>query len=124
MADERSTGDGRPVVCVDLNGVLDAYTGWKGPQHWDPPRPGASDFLRALAEAGYRVVVFTSRWEPDARRWLAAHGLDRWISEVTDRKPAAHVFVDDRALCFDGDFQETLARVRACRSHWESDGGA
>ncbi len=21
----------RPLVCVDLNGVLDAYTGWKTP---------------------------------------------------------------------------------------------
>jgi len=31
----------RPIVCVDLNGVLDAYTGWKHAGHWDPPRPGA-----------------------------------------------------------------------------------
>ena len=31
----------RPIVCVDLNGVLDAYTGWKNADHWDPPRPGA-----------------------------------------------------------------------------------
>ena len=110
----------RPVVCIDLNGVLDSYTGWKGPQHWDPPREGAAGFLETLSRAGYRVVVFTTRYADDARRWLAEHDLDRWVSEVTDRKPAAHVFVDDRAVCFEGDFSETLERIRRFRSHWEA----
>lgn len=111
--------DPRPVVCVDLNGVLDAYTGWRGPDHWDDPRPGAEDFLRALAEQGFRVVILTTRWADDARGWLEIHGLARWVSEVTDRKPAAHVFVDDRAVCFRGDFAETLEEVVRFRAHWE-----
>ena len=115
----RAMDDERPIVCVDLNGVLDRYTGWQGPAHWDEPRPGAADFLRSLSESGYRVVVFTTRYADDARRWLGEHGLDAWVSDVTDRKPAAHVFVDDRAVCFEGDFDDTLARVRAFRSHWE-----
>jgi hypothetical protein len=111
--------DERLVVCVDLNGVLDSYTGWKHEKHWDPPRPGAGDFLRELNERGFRVVLFTTRWADDARAWLAEHGLDGWVSEVTDRKPAAHVFVDDRAVCFRGDFAETLAQVQGFRAHWE-----
>jgi hypothetical protein len=111
--------DPRPVVCVDLNGVLDCYAGWRGAEHWDPPRPGAAEFLRALAEQGFRVVVFTTRWGDDARGWLARHGLDRWVSEVTDRKPAAHVFVDDRAVCFRGDFPSTLEEVLRFTAHWE-----
>jgi cation transport ATPase len=112
--------DPRPIVCVDLNGVLDAYTGWRGPEHWDAPRPGAEDFLRALGDQGFRVVIFTTRWEADARAWLARHGLDRWVAAVTDRKPAAHVFVDDRAVCFRGDFGETLEEIVRFRAHWES----
>ncbi|HEY2295891.1 MAG TPA: hypothetical protein VGM86_34760 [Thermoanaerobaculia bacterium] len=111
--------DDRPIVCVDLNGVLDLYTGWKHEKHWDPPRPGAEELLRRLNERGYRVVVFTSRWADDARAWLAEHGLDRWVSEVTDRKPAAHVFVDDRAVCFRGDYEETLEEIARFRAYWE-----
>ncbi len=114
-----SMSDSRPIVCVDLNGVLDDYRGWRDPAHWDPPRPGAGDFLRELGLRGFRVVVFTSRWLDDARAWLAAHGLDRWVSEVTDRKPAAHVFVDDRAVCFRGDFGATLAEIARFKAHWE-----
>jgi len=112
--------DSRPVVCVDLNGVLDAYTGWRGPHHWDPPRPGAEEFLRSLCEQGFRVVIHTTRWADDARGWLESHGLDRWVSEITDRKPAAHVFVDDRAVCFRGDFGATLEEVVRFRAHWEA----
>jgi hypothetical protein len=111
--------DPRPVVCVDLNGVLDSYTGWQGSKHWDPPTPGAEEFLRELNERGFRVVVFTTRWEPDARAWLAEHGLLRHVAEITDRKPAAHVFVDDRAVCYRGDFRATLEQVARFRAHWE-----
>jgi phosphoserine phosphatase len=41
--------------------VLDAYTGWKGAAHFDPPRPGARAFLEALHTRGLRVVIFTTR---------------------------------------------------------------
>jgi hypothetical protein len=109
----------RPMVCVDLNGVLDLYTGWKNPDHWDPPRPGAERFLESLTGRGFDVVVFTTRHPIQVRRWLREHGLLRHVSAVTRRKPAAHVFVDDRAVCFRGDFDDTLRSVEEFRAHWE-----
>jgi hypothetical protein len=53
-------------------------------------------------------------------RWLREHGLHDLVSDVTDRKPAAHVFVDDRAVCFRGDFDETLRRIDSFVAHWEA----
>jgi hypothetical protein len=108
-----------PIVCVDLNGVLDAYTGWKHAEHWDPPRPGAAAFLRGLTERGFDVVIFTTRHHTQVRRWLREHGLMAYVSAVTRRKPPAHVFVDDRAVCFRGNFEETLEDVAAFKAHWE-----
>jgi hypothetical protein len=110
----------KPIVCVDLNGVLDAYQGWRGPEHWDAPRPGAAEFLRTLNERGFDVIVHTTRWRDDAVRWLEQHGLMQFVSEVTDRKVAAHVFVDDRAVCFRGDFNETLREIAEFRAWWEA----
>ena len=99
--------------------MLDEYRGWKDPSHWDPPRRGAARFLGALAASGFQVVVFTTRYAPDARRWLRRHGLLRYVAAVTDRKLAAHVFVDDRAVCFRGNFGAALKSVREFRAHWE-----
>ena len=108
-----------PIVCVDLNGVLDSYTGWKHPDHWDPPRPGAREFLQRLTERGFDVVVFTTRHHVQVRRWLSEHDLMPFVSAVTRRKPPAHVFVDDRAVCFSGDFDDALERVVTFKAHWE-----
>lgn len=108
-----------PLVCVDLNGVLDSYTGWKHAEHWDPPRAGAAEFLRGLTDRGFDVVVFTTRHPGQVRRWLREHGLAEYVSAVTRRKPPAHVFVDDRAVCFRGDFDDTLRRIVAFKAHWE-----
>ena len=110
-------------MCVDLNGVLDRYRGWKDPAHWDPPRRGAAGFLARLA-AEFQVVIFTTRYAPDARRWLRRHGLLRYVTSVTDRKPAAHVFVDDRAVCFTGSFRVALDSVRSFKAHWEETAAA
>jgi hypothetical protein len=109
------------IVCIDFNGVLDAYQGWRGPHHFDGPRPGAREFLESLSSRGYGVVVFTTRYAPDVWRWLDEHGLADLVMDVTDRKPAAHVFVDDRAVCFRGDFASTLREIEQFSAHWGED---
>jgi phosphoglycolate phosphatase-like HAD superfamily hydrolase len=109
----------RPIACVDVNGVLDSYTGWKGAAHFDPPRPGARTFLEALNGRGFRIAVFTTRYAADVWQWLRQCGLDDLVSDVTDRKPPAHVFIDDRAVCFRGDFDDTLRMIDAFAAHWE-----
>jgi selenocysteine lyase/cysteine desulfurase len=115
----RPTQSASRVVCVDLNGVLDCYTGWQGEKHWDAPAPGAREFLRGLHEHGWRIIIFTTRHYLDVQRWLSRHGLFEYVSEITDTKPAATVFVDDRAVCHRGDFAATLEQVLGFTAHWE-----
>lgn len=111
--------DERPVVCVDLDGVLNDFDGWRGADYFHPPRPGARDFLASLCARGYRVVVFTVRWAPHVEAWLKERNLFEYVSEVTCTKPAAHVYVDDRAICFRGDFASVLEQITSFRAHWE-----
>lgn len=111
--------DERPIICVDLDGVLNLYDGWKGPGYFHPPRAGAREFLLRLNRLGYRVVIFTVRWQPHVEEWLARYGLADLIDEVTDRKPPAHVYIDDRAICFRGDFDAAIEQVARFKAHWE-----
>jgi len=113
------TSDDARIVSVDFNGVLDTYAGWQGAAHFDPPRAGARAFLDALRARGFRIIIFTTRYPDDIWRWLRDHALEDVVSEVTNRKPAAHVFVDDRAICFRGDFDDTLKQIDTFAAHWE-----
>ena len=66
------------------------------------------------------MVVFKTRYPDDVWEWLRDFELDALVSDVTDRKPAAHVFVDDRAVCFRGDVDETLRAIEAFSAHREA----
>lgn len=111
--------DERPTVCVDLDGVLNTFDEWKSAEYFHPPREGAREFLRQLNDAGYRVVILTCRWHEWAADWLQQHGLAEYVDEVTDRKPPAHAYVDDRAVCFTGDFDRTFETIRNFRPFWQ-----
>jgi hypothetical protein len=115
----RDTSAGAPIACVDLNGVLDTFGGWIDASHFDPPREGAREFLAALRSRGFRTVIFTTRYADDVWGWLKTYNLAALVDEVTDRKPPAFVFVDDRAVCFRGDFAATLDAIDTFAAHWE-----
>jgi hypothetical protein len=91
-----------PTVAVDFDGVIHSYTsGWTGPEPIDPPREGALKFITDLIVEGYKVVYHTARADcalhTDAViSWLVRHDFPR--AEVTNVKPKAIAYVDDRAV--------------------------
>jgi phosphoserine phosphatase len=110
--------ESKPVICLDLNGVLCEFDGRKDLDFFHPPQPGAREFLERLSEAGYRVVVFTAQWGPHVESWLARYGLSELVWMVTERKPGAYVYVDGQAICFDGDFEKTLEKLGVFETQW------
>lgn len=107
-----------PRVCIDFDGVLNDYTGWKGADDLGAPAPGAAAFLRRI-HGPYEVVILTTRPARKVWDWLDAHNLRLDVDGVTDTKPPAFAYIDDRAICHDGDFGETLAELNGFRAHWE-----
>lgn len=105
-------------VCVDLNGVLDTYSGWKGEDHVAPARPGAKYFLQTLSEQ-YKVIIFTTQPAGKVWEWLREYEMAEYVDEVTDRKVPALFYIDDRAITFRGDFQETLEEIKKFKPYWK-----
>lgn len=121
----------KPILCLDFDGVLHSYTsGWKGADVIpDAPTPGMAKFLDRAVEH-FDVQIFSSRTHQpggvDAMKrfvWdaLAHHfdcpfagdprDLDRAIAirdaiSYPTEKPAAMVTIDDRALCFTGNWSD------------------
>lgn len=109
-----------PTVSVDFDETLHPYDkGWTGPIPDDvPPLPGALDFLRALKVKGFNVVILSVRAsEPggvDAiRNWCTKYGLAPFIDGITDVKPHAVAYVDDRAVPYQGNWTKVLLAVDA-----------
>lgn len=88
-----------PVVAIDFDGVLAENT-------WPSPELGKLDrdawhLVRHYHDQGCEVIVFTARPESHhARiwRWLAGHGLGGMVYDVTNLKPKACAYFDDRAV--------------------------
>ena len=114
------THSGKPILCLDFDGVLHSYTsGWKGASVVpDPPVPGAIAFLREAVKH-FRVLIFSSRSHQEGggyamRSWLGRHIMAEepdiimhdppWFAAIEwpTEKPAALVTLDDRALTFIG----------------------
>jgi hypothetical protein len=101
------------MIALDFDGVLSDYTGWKGYlAPFDPPVSGAIEAIRDYQDAGLTVAIYTSRADSHAsvirlEQWLTQYGLEKKrISqlEITNKKPPALIYLDDRAMLFTGQF--------------------
>jgi len=107
------------VVAVDLDGTLLEYDGWKGPAHFGKPILGVVEALHELKKNGWAVVIWTTRRTDYA---LKAH-LDKheipydyinkhpWQPPGTSHKITADVYLDDRAVRFDGKASGLARRI-------------
>lgn len=105
----------RRTICLDFDGVVHSYlSGWHGETIIsDPPIHRVEQAIRQLRK-DYRVVVFSARCRSDEgveaiMDWLAKHEIE--VDEVCRNKPPAHIYVDDRAVRFTGDWDETIAAI-------------
>ena len=116
----------KPILCVDFDGVVHLYT-----TKWtdaltisDGPVPGALRWLWKATE-WFDVQIYSSRSKtPGAiqamRDWMMHHALEEFglNHPMTDapkevpypidfatEKPAAFLTIDDRAVCFEGDWE-------------------
>ena len=107
-------------VCVDFDGVLAEYDGWKGPDRLGDPLPGAVAFLREINRLGMQVIILTTR-DPDAvHSWLIDHHLHELVDRVTRQKSPALAYIDDRGICFKGDFGAILWELVRFTPYWKN----
>lgn len=111
-------------IAVDFDGVLHGYSkGWGDGTIYDPPVPGAAEAMQRLKEMGHTLYIFTTRTNPifkdkDAsnaqkkavEQWLKDHNIP-FDKVWTFGKPMADIFIDDRAIGFRGNWNQTLDEV-------------
>lgn len=107
------------ILCLDFDGVCHSYTsGWKGDTVIpDPPVPGLFEFIREAQEK-FIVSIYSARSKTQEGRiamrdWFMKHFIE-WVKangetfildiDFPDHKPPAFLSIEDRAVCFDGEW--------------------
>jgi len=106
------------TLCIDFDGIFNFYKGYQGPDELFEPADGIHDFLFELSKIDEDIVIFTARDTDKVEEWLFKHGLMQYISSVTNTKIPAILYLDDRAIQFNGDFKETLNEIKEFKVHW------
>lgn len=106
----------KKTVVFDFDGVIHSYTsGWKGESViTDPPVPRIKEAISDIRLAGYEVVVVSTRCATKeghgaVRAWLIDNEIE--VDAVKTEKPPAVVYIDDRAICFDGNPDNLLNKI-------------
>lgn len=108
------------TLLIDLDGVLNTYSGNYNELEIAPPREGVSEFLETISKT-YNIEIFTVRDKETTQKWLEKYNLNQFVSNITDVKnPRASIIIDDRALQFKGDFQQTLQDITNFKPHWKN----
>lgn len=107
----------KQTVVFDFDGVIHSYTsGWQGAAIIsDPPVSGIKQAIADIRGAGYEVVVVSTRTATAegygaVRAWLMDHEIE--VDRICAEKPPAIVYIDDRAICFDGVAETLLGKIK------------
>lgn len=108
------------TVVFDFDGVIHSYTsGWQGVDVIpDEPVEGIENALKEIHEAGYEIAVVSTRCSAvvgakAVAEWLNKYGLAQYIDKICKEKPPAIVYIDDRAICFDGRPEKLLSKIES-----------
>lgn len=107
----------KQTVVFDFDGVINSYkSGFKGigviP---DEPVKGIKEAISEIRQAGYEVIVVSSRCSQKKGYAAIMEYLKKYdivVDDVMSEKPPAIVYIDDRAICFDGKPETLLDKIK------------
>lgn len=106
-------------ILIDLDGVLNEHGKEKYDEfHIPKMKQGAKEFLEKLSKEA-ELYLFTSRNLMLSAKWLMKYDLDKFFKDVTNIKLPSFLYIDDRTICFKGDFEKTLEEIKNFKVYWK-----
>ena len=106
-------------ILIDLDEVLNEYGKNKFDEDFIPNiQIGAVDFIKELNKFA-ELYLFTSRNLMLATKWLIKNNIDKYFKDVTNIKIPSYLYIDDRTICFKGDYLKTLEEIRKFEVYWK-----
>lgn len=126
------------TISIDFDGVIHQYSkGWQNGEIYDRPIIGAARFIYdCMFEKNWSVFILSTRDAKQIEKWCRAtlfqnkdlpfeitiipNDVEKpfWNKKknlgITNRKLAAHIYIDDRAYKFTGKFDNLLTELENC----------
>ena len=102
----------KPTILIDLDGVLNKYCGNYNKDEIPEINENATRFLKKLQLLDkYNLVLYTTRNLLLSAKWLIENKIDNYFSDITNIKIPSILQIDDRAICFKGDFDKLFDEI-------------
>lgn len=102
----------KKTLLIDLDGVLNEYSGNYQENYIPPMREGVESFLETLSK-DFELKLFTTRSQKLAQDWTEKNEIEHFFSEITNYKSPAWLQLDDRCLTFNGDYADTITQIKS-----------
>lgn len=115
------------TVCIDIDGTISRYIEWVDSKTFGEVLPHCAETVHHLKADGWYVIIYTTRTDKnEITKFLEANHIPfDAINENPNQpnnakggKPIADVYVDDRAIQFDGDWAGAYEKITGFAS-WE-----
>ncbi|KKW17334.1 hypothetical protein A3J43_00475 [Candidatus Uhrbacteria bacterium RIFCSPHIGHO2_12_FULL_54_23] len=104
------------IYAFDFDGTMTDYGGkFLGHTIVDEPRPEVIKAIRILKKQGHKILVHSTRGNAVLQKWCKTHDVpvdyfneNPEFNTENPGKPVAHVYLDDRAVCYRGQTADEL----------------
>jgi hydroxymethylpyrimidine pyrophosphatase-like HAD family hydrolase len=114
-------------VAFDFDGVIAKYDGFKGADVVGEPRKEVVEAIRQLKRDGHTIIIYSTRSNELLKNYCDKHNIPvDYINENPNfdtgnkGKPAAGVYVEDRAVLYKGqDTEDLIQEILNFKAYWE-----
>lgn len=115
------------TICIDIDGTISRYIEWVDSKTFGEVLPHCAETIHHLKADGWYVIIYTTRADKgEIKKFLDANNVPfDSINENQNQpdnakggKPYADVYIDDRAIQFDGDWAGAYEKITGFKT-WE-----
>lgn len=106
----------KKTIAIDFDGVLIPHDTHENENR--KPREGAIEFIKKLSK-DFNIIIFTTEDVKKVLMWMTNYNLISDIELVTNTKPKIDIYLDDRGLQFNGNYNKAFEDIKNFKPYWE-----
>lgn len=116
------------TICIDIDGTISHFIEWVDSKTFGDVLPDCAQTIHHLKADGWHVIIYTTRADKaEITKFLNANNIP--FDSINENpfqpdnakggKPFADVYLDDRAICFDGNWKAVYDKIKSFKP-WEN----